>query len=244
MLRYPLGVQTFEKIRKDECVYVDKTALIFQLVKAGKVYSLSRPRRFGKSLLVSTIKSYFEGRKELFEGLAIEKLETEWLAYPVFHIDFNGVNFETPGALEGRLENYVAEWEIEYGKSATATLLGDRFAYVLEQAHHRYGRRCVVLVDEYDKPLLDVLDMDIRTVAGGKEHVLEDWNRSVLKAFYSVFKMADADLQFVLLTGVTKFSQVSVFSGFNQATDISMNAAYEAICGITQEELGQYLPDR
>ncbi len=243
MLRYPLGVQTFEKIRKDECVYVDKTALIFQLVKAGKVYSLSRPRRFGKSLLVSTIKSYFEGRKELFEGLAIEKLETEWLAYPVFHIDFNGVNFETPGALEERLENYVAEWEIEYGKSATATLLGDRFAYVLEQAHHRYGRRCVVLVDEYDKPLLDVLDMDIRTVEDGKEHVLEDWNRSVLKAFYSVFKMADADLQFVLLTGVTKFSQMSVFSGFNQATDISMNAAYEAICGITQEELEQYFAE-
>ena len=155
MLRYPLGVQTFEKIRKDECVYVDKTALIFQLVKAGKVYSLSRPRRFGKSLLVSTIKSYFEGRKDLFEGLAIEKLETEWLAYPVFHVDFNGVNFETPGALEERLENYVAEWEIEYGKSATATLLGDRFAYVLEQAHHiekqqSQGRAdCIVETPQY-----------------------------------------------------------------------------------------------
>ncbi|OUO64840.1 ATP-binding protein [Bacteroides sp. An269] len=237
-MKYPIGIQSFAQIREDHYTYVDKTALIYQLVSTGKIYFLSRPRRFGKSLLVSTLKNYFSGRKELFKGLAIEKLETEWREYPVFHIDFNGSNFTVPGTLEKKLEGYIAGWEAQYGKSTYLTDVGDRFAYVLKQAHEQSGRRCVVLIDEYDKPILDVLDTGIK--GEQEEMLLEERNREVLKGFYSVFKAADDDLQFVLLTGVTKFSQVSVFSGFNQPADISMDRRYEALCGITQEELEHY----
>ena len=243
MMKFPVGLQTFEQIRGDGYVYVDKTDLIYQLVSTGKIYFLSRPRRFGKSLLVSTLKNYFQGKKEFFQGLAIEKLEKDWFEYPVFHIDFNTTNFLEPGNLEAKLNGYVSDWEGIYGQNPNWTTIGDRFAYVLAQAHQKYGRRCVVLVDEYDKPILDVLDMDIKTHIQGAEYCLEDWNRLVLKSFYSVFKGADADLQFVLLTGVTKFSQVSVFSGFNQPLDISMDKRYEALCGITQEELENYFAE-
>ena len=237
-MKYPIGIQSFAQIREDHYTYVDKTALIYQLVSTGKIYFLSRPRRFGKSLLVSTLKNYFLGKKELFKGLAIEKLETEWREYPVFHIDFNGSNFTVPGTLEDILEGTIKGWEREYGKSQDYTDIGKRFAYVLKQAHKQSGRRCVVLIDEYDKPILDVLDTGIK--GEQEETLLEDRNREVLKGFYSVFKAADDDLQFVLLTGVTKFSQVSVFSGFNQPADISMDIRYEALCGITQEELEHY----
>ena len=237
-MKYPIGIQSFAQIREDGYVYVDKTALIHNLVTTGKIYFLSRPRRFGKSLLVSTLKNYFLGKKELFKGLAIEKLETEWREYPVFHIDFNGSNFTVPGTLEDILEGTIKGWEREYGKSRDYTDIGKRFAYVLKQAHEQSGRRCVVLIDEYDKPILDVLDTGIK--GEQEETLLEERNREVLKGFYSVFKAADDDLQFVLLTGVTKFSQVSVFSGFNQPADISMDIRYEALCGITQEELEHY----
>ena len=237
-MKYPIGIQSFAQIREDGYVYVDKTALIHNLVTTGKIYFLSRPRRFGKSLLVSTLKNYFLGRKELFKGLAIEKLETEWKEYPVFHIDFNGSNFTVPGTLEDILDGTIKGWEREYGKSQDYTDIGKRFAYVLKQAHEQSGRRCVVLIDEYDKPILDVLDTGIK--GEQEETLLEERNREVLKGFYSVFKAADDDLQFVLLTGVTKFSQVSVFSGFNQPADISMDIRYEALCGITQEELEHY----
>lgn len=243
MMKFPVGVQTFEKIREEGYVYVDKTEMLYQLVTTGTIYFLSRPRRFGKSLLVSTLKNYFQGKKELFQGLAIEKLEKDWFEYPVFHIDFNSVNFLSPGTLDSALEGYVSSWERAYGKSPDFKDIGSRFAYVLSQAHKQHGRRCVVLVDEYDKPILDVLDMDIKTDIQGTGYRLEDWNRSVLKSFYSVFKGADADLQFVLLTGVTKFSQVSVSSGFNQPLDISMDKRYEALCGITQEELESYFSE-
>ena len=235
MMKYPIGIQSFAQLREDNYVYVDKTALIYQLVSLGKIYFLSRPRRFGKSLLVSTLKNYFLGKRELFKGLAIESLETEWKEYPVFHIDFNGSNFTNPDALEDVLDGMIKGWEREYGRTPDYTDIGKRFAYVLQRAHERSGRRCVVLVDEYDKPILDVLDtglMDDR-----RERLLEESSREALKGFYSVFKAADDDLQFVLLTGVTKFSQVSVFSGFNQPADISMDPRYEALCGITQEEL-------
>ena len=237
MMKYPIGIQSFDQLIEDGFVYVDKTDLIYQLVKGGKIYFLSRPRRFGKSLLVSTLKCYFQGRKELFRGLAIDKLETEWAEYPVFHIDFNGDNFTEAGILERKIEGRIAGWELEYGKNPVSDTWGDRFAYVLQQAHKRYGRRCVVLIDEYDKPILDVLDTGYKTTIDGKERLLEDWHREILKGFYSTFKLADEDLQFVLLTGVTKFSQVSVFSGFNQPSDISMDRRYETLCGITQEEL-------
>ena len=236
-MKYPIGIQDFEKIIEGGYVYLDKTSLVYDLVQNGNIYFLSRPRRFGKSLLVSTLKCYFEGKKELFKGLAIDNLEKEWKQYPVFHLDFNGNNFTNPGELEVILENFVASHEMIYGKSPFRDSLGGRFEYVLKAAHEKTGLRAVVLIDEYDKPILDVLDTQIKTSIKGEERLLEDWNREVLKGFYSVFKAADANLQFVLLTGVTKFSQVSVFSGFNQPNDISMDEHYEALCGITEDEL-------
>ena len=242
-MKYPIGIQSFSQIREEGYVYVDKTALIHQLVTTGAIYFLSRPRRFGKSLLVSTLKHYFLGHKELFKGLAIESLETEWAERPVFHIDFNANNFTDAGSLEQKLNGYISAWEEKYGASPYWTTLGDRFAHVLHQARLQSGRRCVVLVDEYDKPILDVLDLGIKTRIGENEWNLDDWHREVLKGFYSVFKAADDDLQFVFLTGVTKFSQVSVFSGFNQPMDISLDARYESLCGITQAELEQYFAE-
>lgn len=236
-MKYPIGIQSFEQIIENGYVYVDKTALVYDLVHNGQVYFLCRPRRFGKSLLVSTLKCYFEGRKELFKGLAIDGLEKDWKQYPIFHIDFNGINFTEPGILEETLKGFVERNESIYGKDVYAKSLGSRLASVLNAAHKKTGLRAVVLIDEYDKPLLDVLDQDLYITIDGQKRKLEDWNREVLKGFYSVFKAADADLQFVLLTGVTKFSQVSVFSGFNQPNDISMDESYEALCGITEDEL-------
>ena len=235
-MKYPIGIQSFDQIIEDGYVYVDKTDLVYKLTQEGKIYFLSRPRRFGKSLLVSTLKNYFLGRKELFKGLAIDKLEKDWNVYPVFHVDFNGSDFTQEGVLEKRLNGYVSDWEKKYGIDSQYNDLdlGGRFIKVLEAAHNQAGRRAVVLIDEYDKPILDVLDLNQQ---------LEDRHRNILKAFYSVFKGADEHLQFVLLTGVTKFSQVSVFSGFNQPKDISMDARYETLCGITQEELESYFAE-
>ncbi|MEY8590009.1 ATP-binding protein [Butyricimonas sp. Marseille-P3923] len=239
-MKYPIGIQSFDQIIEDGYVYVDKTALVYSLVKEGKIYFLSRPRRFGKSLLVSTLKNYFLGRKELFKGLAIDELEKDWLVYPVFHIDFNGRNFLKGETLENVLQGYVSRWEEEFGLENGGLDVGDRFIQLLEKAHEWTGHRAVVLIDEYDKPILDVLDTNIEVTVDGNRMLLEEWNRGVLKGFYSVFKAADEHLQFVFLTGVTKFSQVSVFSGFNQPKDISMDGRYEALCGITQDELDYY----
>ena len=236
-MKYPIGMQSFDQIREMGFVYVDKTDMVYRLATEGKIYFLSRPRRFGKSLLVSTLKHYFLGHKELFQGLAIESLEKDWLEYPVFHIDFNGTDFTRPGSLLSVLEGYVATWEHDYGASPYQEDLGKRFAYVLKQVHEQTGRRAVVLIDEYDKPLLDVLDCNIYATVNGNRIRLEDWHRSLLKGFYSVFKGTDEHLRFVLLTGVTKFSQISVFSGFNQPADISMDTRFETLCGITEEEL-------
>ena len=234
-MKYPIGIQSFDRVIEDGYVYVDKTDLIYSLVHESSIYFLSRPRRFGKSLLVSTLKNYFLGRRELFRGLAIDELEAEWATYPVFHVDFNGGNFTDSGELEKKINFHVSEWEKQYGIPDREKELGYgyRFIEVLRAAHKQTGRRCVVLIDEYDKPILDVLDVD---------RELEDRHRNVLKGFYSVFKGADEHLQFVLLTGVTKFSQVSVFSGFNQPKDISMDGRYETLCGITQEEIDRYFP--
>ncbi len=237
-MKYPIGVQDFEGLIKDGYVYVDKTDLIYRLVNDGKIYFLSRPRRFGKSLLVSTLKHYFLGHRELFKGLAIDGLETEWNEYPVFHLSFGGVNFSNSSAIDESLSMFIENAEKEYGIEERFKDYGIRFAAVLKAAHEKTGRRCVVLIDEYDKPLLDVMDTELRvTDSDGNSLRLEEYNRNVLKGFYSVFKDADPDLKFVLLTGVTKFSQVSVFSGFNQPKDISMDSRYEALCGITLEEM-------
>lgn len=231
-MKYPIGIQSFEKLRINNFVYVDKTALVYDLVNTSTVCFLSRPRRFGKSLLVSTLENYFLGKKELFRGLQIEEMEKNWYVYPVFKIDFNGGNYTEAGTLKQKLETYVAKWEAVYGRNPVDVLIEDRFSGVLRRAFEQTGRRAVVLIDEYDKPILDVLD--------GPQ---EDINREILKAFYSTFKSADDYLQFVLLTGVTKFSQVSVFSGFNQPRDLSMSPDYDALCGITQEELEHYFPE-
>ena len=243
-MKYPIGIQSLDVIREDGYVYVDKTALVYDLVKNGRIYFLSRPRRFGKSLLVSTLECYFRGRKELFDGLAIAGLEKEWNEYPVFHIDFNGGNYTQDGELENTIEDYLSKWESEYGKGENESTIGNRFLGILQRASERAGRRAVVLVDEYDKPILDVLDTGYYTRdREGERILLENRHRDILKSFYSSFKSADRYLQFVLLTGVTKFSQVSVFSGFNQPNDISMDNRYEALCGITGQEMREYFAE-
>ena len=242
-MKYPIGIQDFESIITGDYVYVDKTALIYRLVTEGKIYFLSRPRRFGKSLLVSTLEAYFKGKKELFKGLAIDDLEKNWAEHPVFHISFGGENFIEQGALENKISVALDNWEKLYGKSPIANTFGGRFLYILQAAHQKTGKRAVVLIDEYDKPLLDVLDTGMAIVVEGQLRQLEEHHRNILKGFYSVFKEADAHLQFVLLTGVTKFSQVSVFSGFNQPEDISMSRDFEALCGITEKELYHYFAE-
>ncbi len=224
-MRYPIGIQTFETIIEGGYVYVDKTDLIYKLAQEHVCF-LSRPRRFGKSLLLSTLDAYFSGRKELFAGLKIDALEKDWVQYPVFRIDFAKGDYTRPDALRNKLEGFISTWEKEYGKNPDFSELDDRFQYVLEQAARKTGRKAVVLIDEYDKPLLDVL---------GEEQ--EKSNRNTLRGLYGVFKAADASLRFVLLTGVTKFAQITVFSGFNQANDISMDKRYDALCGITEAEL-------
>lgn len=229
-MKYPIGIQSFDQIIEDGYLYIDKTDMVYNLAHGGKIYFLSRPRRFGKSLLVSTLKNYFLGRKELFKGLKIDAMEKDWKVYPVFHIDFNSTNFTIQRTLWQKLNGMLYDWEKQYEveRLEEGLDLGDRFIRILKAAHEKTGLRAVVLVDEYDKPILDVLDVN-------KD--LEEEHRNILKGFYSVFKGADEHLQFVLLTGVTKFSQVSVFSGFNQPEDISMSRDYETLCGVTQEEL-------
>ena len=237
-MKYPIGIQSFERIREGGFVYIDKTAMLYDLVSTGSIYFLSRPRRFGKSLLVSTLENYFLGRKELFRGLAIDSLEKEWAEYPVFHLDFNGINFKKSDSLEMTLNKYLEDGEKRYNINPDTSEPGIRFNAILEAAHEKTGRRAVVLIDEYDMPLLEVMNTGMPSpVVEGDVKTLEDYNRNILKGFYSVFKLADKHLRFVLLTGVTKFSQVSVFSGFNQPKDISNDSRYDAICGISKEEL-------
>ncbi|MBK9575592.1 MAG: ATP-binding protein [Fibrobacteres bacterium] len=224
--KLPIGIQDFPRLRQEGYLYVDKTTFVHKLASEGSVYFLSRPRRFGKSLLLSTIGAYFEGRKELFAGLAIERLEQDWTEYPVLRLDLNAEKYDSVRALEGILESHVSRWETRFGASRDAGL-ARRFLGVIERAHEQTGKRVVVLVDEYDKPLLQTI---------GKKELHEEY-KNVLKAFYGVLKSADAHLKFVLLTGVTKFGQVSVFSDLNQLTDLSTEAAFADVCGITEDEL-------
>jgi len=238
-MKYPIGIQSFEKIREGGYVYVDKTDLVYKLAQ-GSVYFLARPRRFGKSLLVSTLKAYFEGRKDLFEGLKMMDLETEWAKYPVFVFDFNGINKNTPNSLRDYLLAEMQMIEEDYGiqpvmgpETKKPSLNVElRFRHLIKELHEATGQQVVVLIDEYDKPLLDLLE----TGNPDDEKQLAS-NRELLKAFFSVFKAADDHLRFVLLTGITKFSQVSMFSGFNQPDDISLGNRYDTLLGITEEEL-------
>ncbi len=227
-MKYPIGTQTFSTIIEEGMVYVDKTDLVYSLAQK-RICFFCRPRRFGKSLLISTLESYFKGEKELFKDLKIEKLEMDWTQYPVFHVDFSQGNFKDPNYIPNAMSNYLDEWEEKYGVSKKYEEVGIRFSNVIAAAHTKTGRKCVVLIDEYDKPLLDVL-MEPQ----------EQLNRDALKEIYSTFKKTDEHLRFVLLTGVTKFSQVSVFSGFNQPEDISMDSRFDALCGITKDELTEY----
>ena len=232
-MKYPIGIQTFDKIREGGFAYVDKTGMIYRLAHEGQAYFLSRPRRFGKSLLLSTLSAYFRGRRELFRGLALDSLETEWPAHAVLHVDLGGADYTQPGALEAILANFLTLWEGEYGITPSSDVLSVRFSEVLRVAHERTGRGVVVLIDEYDKPLLDVLG---GTPSDGLAD-LETRHRNTLRGFYSVLKSSDRHLRLVFLTGVTKFAQVSVFSGLNNLEDISMSEEYDTICGITPAEL-------
>ena len=224
---YPIGIQNFEKIRKEGYLYIDKTALIHQMVTTGSYYFLSRPRRFGKSLLVSTIEAYFQGKKDLFEGLAMAALEKEWLEHPIFHLDLNISKYASATDLVDILDRNVAAWEELYGNDPAERSLPLRFAGVILRAYKRTGRRVVILVDEYDKPLLQTLH----------DEALQEEMRSTLKPFYGVLKTMDGCIRFALLTGVTKFGKVSVFSDLNNLEDISMLNAYADICGVTDAEI-------
>ncbi|WP_455666512.1 AAA family ATPase, partial [Phocaeicola sp.] len=224
----PIGIQTFEEIINKDYIYIDKTEYVYRMVHGdSKYYFLSRPRRFGKSLLTSTLHSYFAGKKELFKGLAIEKLEKEWTEYPVLHFDMSLAKHVDKETLESTLNFQLSGYEQMYGKPVEAVKLNDRMTSLIMRAYEQTGRQVVVLIDEYDAPLLDV--------------VHEEKNlpvlRNVMRNFYSPLKACDPYLRFVFLTGITKFSQLSIFSELNNISNISMLKPYAAICGITQEEM-------
>ena len=236
MRKLPIGIQDFEKIRQNDFIYADKTKYIYDLVQSGAPYFLSRPRRFGKSLLLSTMRYYLEGRRELFKGLAIETLEGDgedtWQEYPVFYIDFNSGNYMENNELEAVIDGHLRNWEAIYGSDPANTTFALRFEYLIRTAAQKIGHKVAVLVDEYDKPLLEC-----------PSH-LDEHNRGIYKGFFGVLKKNDSYLKFVFITGVTKFTKVSIFSDLNQLEDISMDREYSGICGITEREIDDCLkPD-
>ena len=230
---YPIGIQNFEKIRKEGYTYVDKTALIHRLATTGTYYFLSRPRRFGKSLLVSTMEAYFKGKKELFEGLAMEDLEKDWVEYPVLHLDLNGSKYMYPEDLVAVLTRHLDSWESEFGLTARYNDWESRFADVINVAYEKTGKQVVILIDEYDKPIVNNLDK--------KE--LSDYYRAVLQGFYGVIKSMGEQTKFCFLTGVSKIGKLSVFSTLNNLIDISMEPEYSGICGISENDLHKYFED-
>lgn len=226
-MKYPIGIQDFEKLRTNGYSYVDKSRFVYKLATEGEYYFLSRPRRFGKSLFLSTLEAYFQGKKELFEGLAIYDLETDWKKYPIFHIDLNTANFREKDSLYTVLNDYLTTWESKYGARESEATLALRFKGVIARAAEKEGCGVVILIDEYDKPILQTL----------RDPELQAEHRAQLKAFYSVLKTQDRYIKFAFLTGVTKFGKVSVFSDLNNLTDISMDHRYISICGMTEKEL-------
>ena len=233
LMKYPIGIQNFEDLRRNGYKYVDKTNFVYKLADEGKYYFLSRPRRFGKSLFLSTLEAYFQGKKELFEGLAIYDLETEWKKYPIFHIDLNTANFREKDSLYNVLNDYLTGWEDKYGTRNSEVTLALRFKGVIARAAEKEGCGVVILIDEYDKPILQTL----------RDPELQAEHRAQLKAFYSFLKTQDRYIKFAFLTGVTKFGKVSVFSDLNNLTDISMVHRYVNICGTTEEELKSYFKE-
>ena len=230
---YPIGIQNFEKIRKEGYIYVDKTALIHRLATTGTYYFLSRPRRFGKSLLVSTLEAYFKGKKELFEGLAIDQLERNWMEYPVLHLDLNGSKYMYPEDLSVILSQHLDNWEKEYCITARYDAPEARFRDVIDAAYEKTGKQVVILIDEYDKPIVNNLD--------NKE--LSDYYRAVLQGFYGVIKSMGEQTKFCFMTGVSKIGKLSVFSTLNNLTDISMEPEYSDICGISENDLHKYFEE-
>ena len=225
--RYPIGIQNFEQLRNNNCVYIDKTELIYKMTHSDTVYFLSRPRRFGKSLLVSTLEAYFQGKKHLFEGLAMERLETEWIEYPVLHMDFSVSKYTNADILREVIHLEISRWEKIYGKDPEEKAFSTRFQGVIKRAYEKTGKQVVVLVDEYDSPLLDTnADPDLQ-----KEL------RNIVRNFFSPLKASGQYLRFLLLTGISKFSQLSIFSELNNLKNISMRDELSAICGITEKEL-------
>lgn len=232
-MKYPIGIQTFEKIRKEAYVYVDKTRLIHDIARQGGYCFLSRPRRFGKSLLLSTMEAYFLGRKDLFDGLAIAELETEWTEHPVLRIDLSGRSYDRDDVLSQTLDNFLSRWEKKFGVDNSSDVPGLRFGNVIDAAHARTGKQVVILIDEYDKPIVDNLT----------NPELAEVFRTQLQGFYSVMKSQDAHIRLGFLTGVTKIGKLSVFSGLNNLRDISMDARYTDICGISEKELRKYFDE-
>lgn len=232
-MKYPIGIQDFDKIINEGYTYVDKTELIYKLVHEGSYYFLSRPRRFGKSLLMSTLEAYFSGKRELFHGLAIDKLKKEWTVYPVLHLDLNTGKYDTKDSLFHVLDDFLCKLEATYGTFPSEKALELRFMGLIARIYEKTGKPVVILVDEYDKPLLQSIN--------NKE--LQDDFRATLKAFYSALKTQDRYIRFALLTGVTKFGKVSVFSDLNNLTDISMDESYDTLCGITEEEMHRYFEE-
>ena len=235
--KLPIGVQSFEVLRKDRYLYVDKTDYLFRLVTIGRVYFLSRPRRFGKSLFLSTLEAYFLGKKELFKGLYLEHAEEElalqenrtaWQEYPVLYFDFNTGQYDTLESLISRIQLFLSPLEKKYDISLSEGDLAQRFEEIIKHIYAKTQKRMVILIDEYDKPLLQTM---------GVNESLNESYRNMLKAFYSVMKSCDQYIRFAFLTGVTKFSKVSIFSDLNNLEDISLRIDYAGICGITEQEL-------
>ena len=225
--KLPIGIQSFEFLRSEGYLYVDKTELVYRLVTKGKPYFLSRPRRFGKSLLLSTLEAYFKGKKELFEGLAIETLEKDWIKHPILHLDLNIEKYDVPESLDNILEKSLVAWEKLYGAEPSERSFSLRFAGIIQRACEKTGQRVVILVDEYDKPMLQAIGDD----------ELQKYYRNTLKPFYGALKSKDGYIKFAMLTGVTKFGKVSIFSDLNNLNDISMDRRYVELCGITESEI-------
>jgi hypothetical protein len=225
--KYPIGVQSFAKLREEGYTYVDKTGIIERLITEGKCYFLSRPRRFGKSLLLSTIEAFYQGRKDLFEGLEISRMEHSWETHPVFHMAMNANKCQTVHDLEATIESFLYYYEQLYGRNEPSDSLALRFGALIRSAYNKTGKRVVILIDEYDKPLLDSV--------GNK--ALQDDLRAILKGFYSNLKNGDQYIQFAMLTGVSRFGKLSIFSDLNNLQDISLSEKYSAICGMTIEEI-------